>query len=121
MKEGCMILCIDDEPNVLITRKLVLQSAGYEVVTAASGVEGLRLFALRRPDAVVLDFFMPEMDGATVARLMKRSDPTVPIVMLSANIDIPSEAQGFVDDFVTKGACPPVLLGKLNALLGQLT
>jgi CheY-like chemotaxis protein len=112
-----MILCIDDEPSVLITRKLVLQSAGYEVVTAASGAEGLRVFSLRRPDAVVLDFFMPEMNGAKVAGVMKSVDPSVPIVMLSGSLEVPEEAQGVIDDFLTKGASPPVLLHKLRSLL----
>jgi CheY-like chemotaxis protein len=114
-----MILCIDDEPKVLMTRKMILQSGGYEVVTAASGPEGFLAFVSRRPDVVVLDFYMPEMNGAEVAQLMKTVDPTVPIVLLSASLEVPDEAQGLVDDFVTKGANPPVLLEKLDLLLRQ--
>ncbi len=112
-----MILCIDDEPSVLSTRKLVLQSAGFEVLTATNGIEGLKLFALRRPDAVVLDFFMPGMNGATVAQLMKNLDARVPILMLSASLQMPEEARNVVDAFVTKGERPPVLLGKLRAIM----
>ncbi len=112
-----MILCIDDEPSVLSTRKLVLQSAGFEVMTAANGIDGLKLFALRRPDVVVLDFYMPGMNGATVAQHMKSLDASVPILMVSACVQLPDEARDVVDEFLTKGERPPVMLGKLRTML----
>ncbi|MFB3915991.1 MAG: response regulator [Terriglobales bacterium] len=112
-----MVLCIDDEPVVLASRKLVLQSAGYDVVTAPGGREGLQMFSNLPVDAVVLDYLMPELKGDVVAAEMKRLNPAVPIVMLSAYVTLPENALEFVDAFVTKGDHPSVLLEKLRELL----
>jgi len=113
-----MVLCIDDEPMVLATRKLVLQAAGYDVVTAPGGREGLELFASNTIDVVVLDYQMPGLTGDEVAAEMKRLNPDIPIVMLSAFVSLPHAALETVDAFVTKGEHPTVLLDKLQELLG---
>jgi CheY-like chemotaxis protein len=67
-----MILCIDDEPVGLRVRKLLLESQGYQVLTATSGREGLELFAAHPVSAVILDYAMPEMNGDQVAFLRLR-------------------------------------------------
>jgi len=114
-----IVLCIDDEPTVLVTRKMVLQTAGYDVVTAPSGHEGLQLFVSNDIDAVVLDYLMPGIRGDAVAAEMKRLNPDIPIVMLSAFTSLPDGALNSVDAFVTKGEHPTVLLNKLRDLLAK--
>ena len=61
------VLCIDDEPQGLVVRKAILRNKGYEVLTATSGPEGLKLFEANPIDAVVLDYSMPGMNGGQVA------------------------------------------------------
>ena len=65
------ILCVDDEPNVLTLRKVLLGSAGYEVLVAEEGQSGLRVFRETNVDVVVLDYKMPGMTGDEVAREMR--------------------------------------------------
>ena len=79
-----VVLCIDDDATNLLVRKAVLQSVGYSVLTASTGAEGLRLFQRYAVAAVIVDFQMPETNGAEVAAEMKRMRPHVPIIMLSA-------------------------------------
>jgi len=112
-----MILCVDDEPIVLATRKMVLQSAGYHVVTAASGTEGLSEFALQHFNAVVLDFAMPGMDGGRVAAEMKRRNPDIPILMMSAYIFLPEGVTAHVDACLAKTDGPAAMLATLKLLL----
>jgi CheY-like chemotaxis protein len=112
-----MILCVDDEPVVLATRKLVLQSAGYQVMTARDGHEGLSVFAAQEFDAVLLDYAMPGMDGGAVAAEMKRRNPEVPILMLSAHMFLPDAALASVDAYLTKSEGPVAMLNTLKSLL----
>ncbi|HEV2463979.1 MAG TPA: response regulator [Acidobacteriaceae bacterium] len=109
-----LILCIDDEELGLQVRKLVLEREGYRVLTASEGGEGLKIFAQERVDAVVLDFYMPEMNGAAVAAEIRRLRPSVPILLLSAYINLPSEVTCLVDSTVLKGDGPSILLAKLR-------
>jgi CheY-like chemotaxis protein len=112
-----MVLCIDDEPNVLTVHKLVLESCGYIVVTAGTGRDGLNLFAAQPIDAVLLDYKLPDLDGGSVAASMRSTKSTIPIVMLSASQSVPQNAADWVDVFVSKGTSPSVWL---NALAEQL-
>jgi len=111
-----LVLCIDDHRQGLHARRLILQSAGYDVITASSGRIGLRLLGRHPVQLVVLDYGMPEMNGEAVAREIRRTHPHVPILMLSGQIDIPKRASSTVDAFVAKGQPPAVLLGELTAL-----
>jgi CheY-like chemotaxis protein len=111
-----LILCIDDYKQGLHARQLVLQSAGYNVLTASSGRKGLRLLQSRPVHFVILDYGIQEMNGEAVAREIRRTHPRLPIIMLSGQIDVPKRASSAVDAFVTKGQPPAVLLGCLNLL-----
>ncbi len=110
------VLCIDDDPRVLTLHGMVLESAGYAVLSAASAQAGLELFASCHADAVLLDYGMPEMNGGEVAATMKAMKPEIPVVMLSALPSLPADARS-VDTFVTKGGSPEVWLDVLAALL----
>lgn len=112
-----MILCIDDEPTGLMVRKVLLQRQGYEVLTALSGTEGLQLFAANPVKAVVLDYAMPGMNGDQVAAEMKRINPAIKILLLSAYVDLPEEALKWVDKRALKGVSPISFLADLKQLL----
>lgn len=114
-----VLLCIDDESTGLRIRKLILERNGYQVFTAAAGEEGLGLFDREPIDAVIIDFFMPGMDGGTVAKVMKGKNPNIPIILLSAFYSLPGGATDAADAFLTKGDSPEVLLAKLTDLLGE--
>jgi CheY-like chemotaxis protein len=112
-----MILCIDDEATGLLVRKILLQSQGYEVLTAESGREGLELFRANPVEAVVLDYAMPGMDGGQVAEELKRLKPTIKILLLSAYVDLPEKALRWVDKRAVKGVSPTAFLAELKDLL----
>jgi CheY-like chemotaxis protein len=112
-----LILCIDDEELGLKVRRIVLEREGYSVLTALDGPTGLRLFADERVDAVVLDYFMPAMNGGEVAAEMRQLRPQVPIILLSAYINLPPEVIRTVDCTILKGDGPGVLLTKMRELL----
>jgi CheY-like chemotaxis protein len=112
-----LILCVDDEVVGLRVRKILLERAGYQVLTAADGFSGLELFAAQPVDAVVLDYSMPGMHGGEVAQKMRETKPEVPILLLSAYISLPTEISALVDVYMTKGEGAPALLQKLDSLL----
>jgi len=112
-----LVLCIDDEVVGLQVRKIILERAGYTVLTAPDGPSGLEIFAEQPIEAVVLDYSMPGMDGGQVAAAMRTQKPTVPILLLSAYVALSPEVTSNVDLYMTKGEGAPVLLEKLNGLL----
>ena len=112
-----LILCVDDELVGLRVRKILLERAGYQVLTAADGFSGLELFAAHPVEAVVLDYSMPGMHGGEVAKKMRQSKPEIPILLLSAYVGLPEEAIALVDVYMTKGEGAPALLDKLGSLL----
>lgn len=112
-----LVLCVDDELVGLKVRKIVLERAGYQVLTAPDGPSGLAIFAEYPVTAVVLDYSMPGMHGGEVARRMREAKPAVPILLLSAYIGLAPEVISLVDLYMTKGEGAPILLEKLDSLL----
>lgn len=112
-----LILCVDDETVGLQVRKILLERAGYRVLTAADGPSGIQVFASQPIDAVVLDYAMPGMHGGEVAQKMRQTKPEVPILLLSAYVGLPDEVSSVVDIYMTKGEGAPALLHKLGNLL----
>lgn len=118
-KTVAVILCVDDEPTGLLMRKLLLESQGYRVLAAPTGTEGLTLFCSQPVDLVLLDYMMPDLDGGVVAQRMRETNPAVPIVLLSAYVDLPQEVRVLVDSYVIKGRGPEVLLATVADLLDR--
>lgn len=116
---GNVILCVDDEAVGLSVRKMLLESRGYRVFTAENGPDALVLFSSEDLDLVILDYLMPGMHGDVVAQRMKDLRPDLPIIMLSAYVDLPSETLARVDKSVTKGEAPSILLEAIKDLLGD--
>jgi CheY-like chemotaxis protein len=114
-----VVLCIDDDQTGLLIRKMMLESRGYQVLPANSGAEGLQVLASSRVDAVILDYLMPTMNGAEVARSIRQRWPDLPVVMLSGYPeDVPEDALHLVNAFVTKGGAPEQLLMIIEGALG---
>ncbi len=87
------ILVIDDEPVVLALLEILLSQQGYDVVLADGGWKGLELFRRARPDVVVLDLNMPEMDGVTVLTHLRRIDRSQPVIILTGAVTPETEQQ----------------------------
>jgi PAS domain S-box-containing protein len=116
--EPATILCIDDETAGLMPRRLLLESAGYRVIEARSGLEGIRLFQSEKVDAVILDYWMSGMKGTQVASELKRIKPGVPIIVLSGMMELPGEAAGLVDEWMIKGSTrAEQLLNSISTLI----
>ena len=77
------VLVIDDEPSIRNLLDTLLCRKGYDVVLAESGRKGLELFRRERPDVLVLDLKMPQMDGITVLKQIRRVDPKLPVIILT--------------------------------------
>src|SRR5580704_15506730 len=94
-----LVLCIDDAEVALRVRKLLLSSAGYVVLTAASGEEGLETFKQNPVDLVIADHFLSDKSGAEIAAEMKEMKPQVPILIVSASEESPGGLE-FADGFL---------------------
>ena len=112
------ILCIDDEQVALSGWCLYLQSKGYTVVGASSPEEGLQVFGVQPIDVVVLDYSMPELNGSTVASLMKQIKPHVPIILFTGSSTVPERVRKNIDHHILKGGEPSELLSKVDVVLG---
>lgn len=122
MEKRQRIVVIDDNSNDLQVTRRFLERRGYDAIPAGSGEEGIRLARQVLPDAIVVDYRMPGMDGFEVTRQVK-ADPelhTIPVLMLTGSDSAEHVVQGLgagADDFVTKGADVEVLVARLRALL----
>lgn len=119
MADGAKILVIDDEPQIRRYLRVSLEAHGFEIIEAAGGQEGLRSAALEKPDLVVLDLGLPDMDGQSViARLREWS--AVPVVVLSVRADEADKIAALdagADDYVTKPFGTGELLARIRAAL----
>ena len=111
-----VILCIDDDNVALRVRRLLLGSAGYEVLVATSGETGLEVFKQNAVDLVIADHFLTAKTGTEVAREMKALKPNVPILIVSGAADEPCGIE-FAEGFLSKGEAPEVLLDTISGLL----
>ena len=113
------ILVIDDEPRIAEICSDYLTAAGFTVLTAGTGAQGLALARKAKPDLVVLDLMLPEMDGLDVCRELRR-ESAVPIVMLTARVEESDKLVGLelgADDYLTKPFSPRELVARVRAVL----
>ena len=116
------ILLVDDEPDILEIVEYNLKNEGYKVYTASSGMEGVSLAKEVKPDLILLDVMMPEMDGIEACdqiRKIPSLEHTI-IAFLTARGEDYSQVAGFeagADDYITKPVKPKVLISRLKALL----
>jgi len=114
--QNAVLLCIDDNEDMLECEKSFLESFGYSVLTAASGGKGLELASKHSVDVVILDYFMPEMNGHAVAIEMRQLRPQAPIIMA---VDIPEQALKWVDAFIAKDCLASQLLPTIAQFYGS--
>lgn len=112
------ILCIDDDEAILRYEKALLEKSGYSVLTAASGLQALRLVTMCRCDVVLLDFEMPGMNGHEIAYKIKLVRPELMVMLLSGS-DVPTNALALVNAFIPKLEANRRLLPMIGGLCGQ--
>lgn len=106
-----VVLCIDDNVLVLAIRKSLLESRDFRVLTAEDGPAGLEIVNRKPVDAVIVDYEMPGMDGATVAKELRRKHANLPILLVSGFAGkIPEPLLAIVDGFIAKGSSPDLLI-----------
>ena len=118
------ILLVDDEDDIREVAQMSLEmTAGWDVVTAASGAEALRVAAAERPDAILLDVMMPGMDGPDTARALRASAETeaIPIILLTAKVQAADRRR--FDDLGVAGVLskpfdPMELAAQVSGVLG---
>lgn len=113
MATNATLLCIHRDPAELS----LLKENGYELATATNGSDGLRLFMSRPVHAVVLEYHLGLLDGATIADQIKQVRPEVPIVMLVDHVELPANALKSVDALVVKSDGPHFLLATVHFIL----
>ena len=116
------ILVVDDEPKIAALARDYLEHAGFAVITAATGRTALETIRRQRPDLVVLDLGLPELDGLDVTREIRR-DSSLPIVMLTARDDELDKLLGLelgADDYLTKPFSPRELVARVKAVLRRV-
>ena len=127
MSNGKRVVCIEDEPEMIDLVKLILSRRGFQVVGAMGGREGLDAIRREKPDLVLLDLMMPDMDGWEVYQKMKADDATksIPVIVVTAKAQSIDKVLGLhiakVDDYITKPFGPQELLESVEAVLARQT
>jgi DNA-binding NtrC family response regulator len=111
-----VILCVDDETNALTLRKLVLERAGYQVLTANSAADALGVISSTPVDLVLSDQLMPGGSGTDLARQIKDKKPGLPVVIISGVNELPSDSSN-ADLFMSKVEGPIAMCEKISSLL----
>ncbi len=113
-------LCVEDEATQLRLRKILFESAGFNVIGAQTGQDALELFRINPVDVVILDYWMAGMNGLAVATELKRMRPSTPIIVLSGWASLPGETIGVVDAWFQKAHVQPEeLLEEAARLVNQ--
>ncbi|MBI3537229.1 MAG: response regulator transcription factor [Chloroflexi bacterium] len=113
------ILVVDDEPKIVQLARDYLAHAGFSVLSAGDGKTALAIFRAEKPNLVLLDLGLPEMDGLDVTRAL-RKDSSVPIIMLTARAEETDKIVGLeigADDYITKPFSPKELVARVRAVL----
>jgi two-component system response regulator VicR len=119
-----VVVCIEDEPEMIDLVKLILGRKGFELVGAVGGREGLETVRQLKPDLVLLDLMMPDMDGWEVYQKMKTDEDLkeIPVIVVTAKAQSIDKVLGLhiakVEDYVTKPFGPQELLQAVNKVLG---
>jgi two-component system response regulator VicR len=124
-KKQRKVVCIEDDAAMIDLVKLILKNRGFDVVGATRGPEGLELIAGEKPDLVLLDLMMPDMDGWDVYQRMKADDymKNIPVIVVTAKAQQIDKVLGLniakVQDYITKPFSPADLVKSINRVLGE--
>lgn len=116
------VLVVDDEPNIVLSLKFLINQQGYEVRTAGSGEEALKALSERVPDLILLDIMMPKPDGYEVCQKIRATPEwkDIPVIMLTAKGRDVEKQKGLAmgaDDYITKPFATHELVAKVRAIL----
>ena len=113
------VLIIDDDADVRRINEKVFRNVGAVVMVAANGSEGIRSFFLEKPDLVITDIMMPEMDGFEVCRRIRQvsNAPVIMLTALNSEEEIIAGLESGADDFISKPFSPDILVARAKALL----
>jgi DNA-binding response OmpR family regulator len=117
------ILCVEDEPEMIDLIRLILGRRGFEVKGATGGVEGLKMVREEKPDLILLDLMMPDMDGWEVYQQIKADEKTkdIPVIVVTAKAQSIDKVLGLhiakVDDYIAKPFSPQDLLSSIERVL----
>ncbi|MBU0467409.1 MAG: response regulator [Candidatus Omnitrophota bacterium] len=116
------ILIIDDEPHIIMMVKSRLRANGFDVVTAENGAAGFETAKKEKPDLIILDVLMPEMNGIETLTKLKNTDETkdIPVIMFTAKgqaEDVEKAQEAGACDYLVKPFSPPILLEKVTKAL----
>jgi DNA-binding response OmpR family regulator len=117
------ILLVDDEPEILEICRDYLKASGFDVATAKDGALGLSMARREKPDLIVLDLMMPEMDGLDLCRNIRR-ESNVPIIMLTARVEEADKLIGLelgADDYMTKPFSSRELVARVKVVLRRVS
>ena len=123
--EPIKIVCIEDEPEMIELVRLILSRQGMEVHGALGGQEGLEKIAAIKPDLILLDLMMPEMDGWQVFQTLRVNPETseIPVIIVTAKAQSIDKVLGLhiarVNDYITKPFGPQELVASVQRVLGQ--
>jgi len=113
------ILIAEDEEDIRKLLAMHLEDQGYEVIEAADGAEAIRLFSSQKPDLMLLDIMMPQMDGFQVLEIVRKTS-NIPVIFLTARIEEEDKVRGLglgADDYVIKPFSLPEIASRVNAQL----
>ena len=116
---GNRVLVVDDEDHILELARLYLSREGYQIETVADGSQALARFGQVKPDLVVLDIMLPNLDGLTICKEIRKQSQ-VPIIMLTARDEVTDKVVGLelgADDYLTKPFHPQELVARAKALV----
>lgn len=119
------VLIVEDEADIAALIKMYLEKDGYQTAYARTGVEGWHALTAERPDMVILDLMLPEMDGLELCKKLRNMAETafLPVIMLTAKAEESDTIVGLelgADDYVTKPFSPKALLSRVKALFRRL-
>lgn len=118
------VMVVDDNPDIITIVRTILEGKGYDVLSASSGPELLTRLESQKPDLIVLDIMMPQMDGLEVLTRLKGAPDTasIPVILLTAKVQYEDVLGGYklgADYYITKPFTGTQLLNGINLLLGE--
>jgi CheY-like chemotaxis protein len=124
MENNKTIMVVDDNPDIITIVRTILEGKGFNVLSASSGAECLESLKTQKPDLIVLDIMMPEMDGLEVLTRLKAMSEfnNVPVVLLTAKVQYEDVLGGYklgADYYITKPFTSTQLINGINLLLGE--
>jgi DNA-binding response OmpR family regulator len=120
------VVCIEDEPEMIDLVRLILGRKGFDVIGANGGIEGLETVRREKPDLILLDLMMPDMDGWEVYQQIKADAElrVIPVIVVTAKAQSIDKVLGLhiakVDDYITKPFGPQELLESVEKIIGPV-